>query len=50
MKKHWADKSKGKNNLADRIAGLSPAKRALIELRLKKKEFVVSGKQRIPQR
>jgi aspartate racemase len=38
------------NNLADRIAGLSPAKRALIELRLKKKGLVVSGKQRIPQR
>ncbi len=50
MNKHWTDKSKGKNNLADRIAGLSPAKRALIELRLKKKEPVVSGEQRIPQR
>ena len=50
MNKHWTDKSKGMNNLADRFAGLSPAKRALIELRLKKKEPVVSGEQRIPQR
>jgi amino acid adenylation domain-containing protein len=50
MNKHWTDKSKGMNNLDDRIAGLSPAKRALIELRLKKKGFVVSGEQRIPKR
>ena len=47
MNTSWTDKSKGMNNLADRIAGLSPAKRALIELRLKKKEPVVSGEQRI---
>ena len=50
MNKHRTDKSKGMNDLADRIAGLSPAKRELIELRLKKKEHVVSGEQRIPQR
>ena len=50
MNKHWTDKSKRMNDLADRIAGLSPAKRALMELRLKKKEPVVSGEQRIPQR
>ena len=50
MNKHWTDKSKEMNNLADRIAGLPPAKRALIELRLKKKGLVVSGEQRIPQR
>ena len=38
------------DDLADRIAGLPPAKRALLELRLKKKGPHASGQQIIPHR
>jgi len=41
---------KSPGEITDRLAGISPAKRALLELRLRKKSSQTDARQRIPRR